>query len=168
MKIEGILKTNRTDQDMQTTKENSAPSDSGRNPLSSARNNTAYKLGGRQKTSADRLDLYSRSPYSQYAGGKNTRSSRTKLGGPNTTGANKMHNCPREVRDKVFNPENVKAYVGRGVPGPAEYNTDRIILVDSNRSAGVKHTIPRARRDVGFVQAKADRTVHYGVAHLKN
>jgi hypothetical protein len=128
---------------MQTTKENSAPSESGRDPLSSTRNNTAYKLGGRHKTSADRLDLYGRSPYSPYSGAQQTRSSRTKLGGPNTTGANKMNNCSREARDRVFNPENVKSYVGRGVPGPAEYNTDRIILVDSNRSAGVKHAIPR-------------------------
>lgn len=56
---------------------------------------------------------------------------------------NKMNRCTRETRDRIFTPENVKSYVGRGVPGPAEYSTDRIVALDSNRASGVKPTIPK-------------------------
>lgn len=83
------------------------------------------------------------SPYNTFMSAKTSKNSRTKLGGPNNINPNKLNQCSRETRDRLFTPENIKSYVGRGVPGPADYKTDRINTLDSNRSTGIKHGIPR-------------------------
>lgn len=80
----------------------------------------------------------------------------------------RMNFCSREARDQVFTHEHHKNFIGRGVPGPAEYLTNRISSLNSKHASGTKSCIPKARRDVGYNKIKIDRGMHFGVAHLTN
>lgn len=105
--------------------------------------------------------------YSTFHSGKPSNSM-IKLGGPNTVNLNKMMNCTRDARDKIFTHESHKSFIGRGVPGPADYYTNCVSPVNSKHESGRKSKIPQARRDVGYTKTKIDKNVHFGVAHLIN
>ena len=113
------------------------------------------------------------SPYSSFASPRmmhsmQNSSTNIKLGGPNTINANKLNSHSRQARAKNFTHEHQQAFAGQGVPGPAEYVSNRIHSLNTKYHSGRKSSIPKARREVGYTKLKVDRRIHYGVAHLTN
>lgn len=80
--------------------------------------------------SSNNLQMYASGPYKTFHSAARTRS-QIKLGGPSTINQDKMNFCSRDSRDKIFTHENQKNFVGRGMPGPAEYYTNRISSLNS-------------------------------------
>lgn len=69
--------------------------------------------------------------------------SQIQLGGPSTVNQDRMNLCSRDARDQVFTHEHHKNFIGRGVPGPAEYHTNRISSLNSRHASGTKSTVPK-------------------------
>lgn len=64
---------------------------------------------------------------------------------------NKLNLCSREKRDNVFTHENQKNFVGRGVPGPADYNTNKINMMNSKLASGTKSMIPKVSKLISII-----------------
>lgn len=76
-----------------------------------------------------------------------------KLGGPSTINKDKMNNCSRETRDKIAYHENAKSFNGRGVPGPLDYKTDRIVALNTKYKTGSQFSMKKVSISIHlFVQ----------------